>query len=105
MVPYPGSALYCNLMKQGIKVSDLAKELGTTSRQLIDRCRAEGVAVQNSITKLRPDQERRVRGWFAKPQTDEGHAPPTEGCGPGGKPLGPDAAGTATPGWAEPGSG
>jgi hypothetical protein len=51
---------------KGIKVKDLARELGVTSRVLIDRCRAEGVAVQNSITKLDRNAEKRVRGWFRK---------------------------------------
>ena len=52
------------MAKKGIKVMDLARELGVTSREVIDRCRAEGMAVQNSITKLNVDRERRVRGWF-----------------------------------------
>ncbi len=51
--------------KKGVKVKELAVELGVTSRQLIDRCRAEGLFVQNSITKLPPDKERLVRSWFA----------------------------------------
>jgi hypothetical protein len=38
--------------------------LGVTSRELIDRCRLEGMPVQNSITKLNHEAERRVRGWF-----------------------------------------
>jgi len=50
--------------KKGIKVKDLARELGVTSRELIERCRAEGVVAQNSITKLDRDMELRVRGWF-----------------------------------------
>jgi len=50
--------------KKGIKVKELAHELGLTSRQLIDRCRAEGIHVQNSITKLNPESERTVRSWF-----------------------------------------
>jgi len=50
--------------KKGIKVKDIARELGLTSRQLIDRCRAEGIHVQNSITKLNPESERTVRSWF-----------------------------------------
>jgi hypothetical protein len=52
--------------KKGINVKDLARELGLTSRALIDRCRAEGVAVQNSITKLDRNTEKRVRGWLRK---------------------------------------
>ena len=54
------------MAKKGIKVKDLARELGLTSRQLIDRCRAEGIHVQNSITKLNPELERTIRGWFAR---------------------------------------
>ncbi|MEK7731665.1 MAG: hypothetical protein AAB363_07390 [Planctomycetota bacterium] len=54
------------MAKKGIKVKDIARELGLTSRQLIDRCRAEGLHVQNSITKLNPESERTVRGWFAR---------------------------------------
>ena len=50
--------------KKGIKVKDLAKELGLTSRELIDRCRAEGVPVQNSITKFNRNIELKVRAWF-----------------------------------------
>ncbi len=52
------------MAKKGIKVKDLARELGVTSREVIERCRAEGLAVQNSITKLNVECERRVRGWF-----------------------------------------
>jgi hypothetical protein len=65
------------MAKKGIKVKDLARELGVTSREVIDRCRAEGMAVQNSITKLNVDRERRVREWFAAqsgdtPEQDQG---------------------------------
>jgi hypothetical protein len=49
---------------KGIKVKELARELGVTSRALIDRCRAEGVFVQNSITKLNRQTELKVRAWF-----------------------------------------
>ena len=52
--------------KKGIKVIDLAKELGLTSRELIDRCRLEGIFVQNSITKLDRNSELKVRSWFKK---------------------------------------
>lgn len=59
------------MAKKGIKVVDLARELGLTSRQLIDRCRAEGLWVQNSITRLPPEQVRRVCAWY---KSNEGHA-------------------------------
>lgn len=48
----------------GIKIKALAQELGVTSRAVIDRCRAEGLWVQNSVTKLTSAQAARVRTWF-----------------------------------------
>jgi hypothetical protein len=64
------------MAKKGIKLADLAKELGVTSRVLIDRCRGEGLAVQNSITKLPPAAERAIRSWFASaPRADIRDAP------------------------------
>ncbi len=50
--------------KPGTKVRDLAKELGVTSRELIDRCRADGLAVQNRISRLNADQVRSIRKAF-----------------------------------------
>jgi len=60
----------------GINIKDLARELSVTSRQLIDRCRAEGIPVQNSITKLSPEVADRVRNWFREqpPLPDAGKA-------------------------------
>jgi len=52
------------MAKKGIKIKELAQVLGITSRELIDRCRAEGLTVQNSITKLNLNAQRRVRAWF-----------------------------------------
>jgi hypothetical protein len=52
--------------KKGIKIKDLARDLGVTPRELLDRCRSEGVAAQNGITKLPVETERRVREWFNK---------------------------------------
>lgn len=51
--------------KKGIKIKELAKELGVTAKGLLLRCREEGLKVQNSITKLPPQDERLVRSWFA----------------------------------------
>ncbi|MCH9002275.1 MAG: hypothetical protein IIC02_06845 [Planctomycetes bacterium] len=51
--------------KKGIKIKELAKELGVTAKRLLLRCREEGLKVQNSITKLPPQDERLVRSWFA----------------------------------------
>lgn len=59
------------MARKGIKVKQLAQELGITSRYLIDRCRAEGITVQNSITRLSPQLERTIRAWF----TEDGGSP------------------------------
>lgn len=64
------------MAKKGIKVKDLARELGIASRQLLDRCRAEGFPVQNSITKLNPELERAIRGWFADATNDDSAVSP-----------------------------
>jgi hypothetical protein len=56
------------MAKKGITIKRLAKVLGVTSRVLIDRCRAEGLSVQNSITKLDASNETRVRAWFSSAQ-------------------------------------
>lgn len=62
------------MAKKGIKIKELARELGITSRVLIDRCRAEGLTIQNSITKLPIDKERLVRAWFTDETTSQnGH--------------------------------
>lgn len=61
-----GGVIVRRMAKKGIKVKDLAAELGVTSRQLIDRCRSAGVPAQNSITRFPPHVERLVRSWFAE---------------------------------------
>ena len=53
------------MAKAGIKVKELARELGVTSRVVVDRCRVEGLSVQNSITRLPPEVARRVRAWLS----------------------------------------
>ncbi len=60
------------MAKKGIKIKELARELAVTSRELIDRCRVEGLTIQNSITKLDTDTERRVRAWFEELHSDTG---------------------------------
>jgi len=52
------------MSKQWIKVKDLSRELGVTSRAIIDRCREHGHPIQNSVARLSPDVERAVRTWF-----------------------------------------
>lgn len=67
---------------RAIKIKDLARELGVTSRALIDRCRAEGLRVQNSITKITPSQAEMVRAWFPPDSraNDSASGPGTRSC-------------------------
>lgn len=58
------------MAKKGIKIKELAEELGVTARTVVARCRAEGLTVQNSITRLKPEQERIVRAWFVHGDDD-----------------------------------
>ncbi|MCP4251035.1 MAG: hypothetical protein GY778_28695 [bacterium] len=57
---------------KGVKIKELARELGVTSRAVIDRCRSGGFFVQNSITRVDPHLERQIRAWF----TESGHSQP-----------------------------
>ena len=59
------------MAKKGVKVKDLARELGVTSRTLRDRCRAAGWTVQNSVSKLTSDQVRQARDWFTNPSSPD----------------------------------
>lgn len=59
---------------KGVKVKALAKELGVTSPRVIDRCRAEGIDVQNSASKLSHQEAQRVRAGF-RSETDSGSSP------------------------------
>lgn len=54
------------MAKKGIKIKDLARELGVTSREVITKCRVEGIPAQNSITRLRLESERAVRAFFSE---------------------------------------
>lgn len=59
------------MAKKGTKIKQLARELGITSRELITRCREEGMPVQNSVTKITVEMERVIRGWFADGETSK----------------------------------
>ncbi len=58
------------MASKGVKVKELAVELRVTSRAIIDRCRAEGWAVQNSVTRLDPQRADAVRLWFGEKGDD-----------------------------------
>ncbi len=66
------------MAKKGIKVKELARDLEVTSRAIIDRCRADGYPVQNSLTKLSPEVEQIIRAWFGDQGSgvrDQGRSP------------------------------
>ena len=52
------------MKSQRVKIKEIARELGVSVRELAERCRAEGLAVQNSVSRLPVQEERIVRGWF-----------------------------------------
>ena len=52
------------MAKRGVKVRELARELGVSSRSVIDRCRASGIPAQNNITRLSPEHCALLRVWF-----------------------------------------
>ena len=59
------------MRRRGPKVKELARELGISARELIDRCRAEGIWVQNSVTRLDRDVVPTIRAWF-EPRPEQG---------------------------------
>ena len=54
-------------MAKGIRVNQLAKELGVTSKDILDKCRAEGLAdkVPNHMSVLSIGLSETVREWFS----------------------------------------
>lgn len=63
-----------------MRVHELAKELGLTSKELMDRLHAQGVAVKNQLAALTPEQIEKARGPKgaapAKPAPAKPTAPP-----------------------------
>ncbi len=49
-----------------IRVHILSKELGVTSKAILDKCRAEGLDVRNPMTILSAGLEATIRGWFSE---------------------------------------
>ena len=62
--------------KKGLKIKELAQELGITSRTLIDKCRESGIPAQNSITKLSEAHANQARKLFKvrKAESEESSA-------------------------------
>jgi len=60
---------------KGPKIKELAVEFGVTARVVIDRCRAEGLPAQNSLTRIKPGDERLIRSWFGNDQSENSTPP------------------------------
>jgi translation initiation factor IF-2 len=54
-------------LAKGIRVNQLAKELGVTSKDILDKCRAEGLGdkVPNHMSVLSIGLSETVREWFS----------------------------------------
>jgi hypothetical protein len=52
------------MLLRGSKVKEIAKDVGVSAKTLVARCRVEGMAVQNSVSRLTRAQEETVRSWF-----------------------------------------
>jgi len=63
------------MTKKGVKIKELARELGVTSRTLIDKCREAGIPAQNSITKLSDQHADQARSWFRSERSPDGDEP------------------------------
>jgi translation initiation factor IF-2 len=53
------------VLAKGIRVNQLAKELGVASKDILEKCRAEGVEIPNHMTVLSVGLSETVREWFA----------------------------------------
>jgi translation initiation factor IF-2 len=49
--------------QESVRVHNLARQLGVQSRQLLRRCRENGINVKNHMSKLEADEVRRIRSW------------------------------------------
>ena len=47
------------------RVHELAKEIGVTSKSIIDKCRAEGIELKNHMAPLTAGLEATIREWFS----------------------------------------
>lgn len=63
-------------MSTKLRIHHLAKELGTTSKEIIRKCLAEGVTVKNHMDVVSSGLETKIREWF-HPNT---MAPPNTGA-------------------------
>ena len=55
-------------MAKTLRVHTLAKELGVTSKEVIDKCRAEGVELKNHMAAISAGLAESIREWFSAGQ-------------------------------------
>ena len=48
------------------RLFELAKELGVTSKTMLEKCRAEGLEIRNHMATLSAGQEATIREWFTE---------------------------------------
>jgi translation initiation factor IF-2 len=51
-----------------LRVHTLAKELGVTSKEVIEKCRAEGVELKNHMAAISAGLAESIREWFSAGQ-------------------------------------
>lgn len=62
-----------------VRVHVLAKEYGVTSKELVERCAAEGIeGVKAAMSSVGGESLARIRGWFAPPPPPRASATPTD---------------------------
>jgi translation initiation factor IF-2 len=57
--------LHCREVSLATRVFELARELGVTSKTMLEKCRAEGLDVKNHMATLSAGLEATLREWFS----------------------------------------
>ncbi len=65
-------------MPKVTRVHLLARELGVTSKVIIDRCRADGIVLKNHMAAVPLDLAARIREWFRGGSEDDRDNPSPE---------------------------
>ena len=53
-------------MAKAIRVFELSRELGVRSKDVLDKCRAEGIELKNHMAALSAGLEATIREWFSE---------------------------------------
>ena len=55
------------------RIFELARELDVRSKDILDKCRAEGVEVKNHMASISAGLEETIRDWFSEADADVEH--------------------------------